>query len=136
MGFIMLIYSLMKNTFRKVNTMKKEYLFFLVIIVLLMFDQLYAQQIFINEIMSSNGVTIADEDDDYSDWFELFNNENNEVNLDGYGISDDVNLPFKWTFPQITIPSNEHLLVFASDKNRTDYVQHWETIINWGDDWK
>ena len=132
----MLIYSLMKNTFRKVNTMKKEYLFFLVIIVLLMFDQLYAQQIFINEIMSSNGVTIADEDGDYSDWFELFNNENNEVNLDGYGISDDVNLPFKWTFPQITIPSNEHLLVFASDKNRTDYVQHWETIINWGDDWK
>ena len=30
----------------------------------------------------------------------------------------------------------DHLLIFASDKNRTEYVKHWETVIDWGDVWR
>jgi len=110
------------------------------LIVILFFtitcNYLYAQQVFINEIMSSNGITIADEDNDYSDWLEIYNAQESSVDLNGYGLSDDASTPFKWIFPQVTLAAKDHLLVFASDKNRTEYIRHWETVIDWGDVWK
>ena len=54
---------------------------------------IHAQQIFINEIMSSNGVTIPDEDGDYSDWIEIYNDESTAVDLSGYGLSDHASEP-------------------------------------------
>ena len=95
-----------------------------------------AQNVVINELMSSNSITIADEDGDYSDWIELFNPQDTSINLSGYGISDSKSDPFKWIFHSVTLSPKDHLLIFASDKNRTDFVKHWETIINWGDVWK
>lgn len=116
--------------------MKKIIITINAIAVLSCIDILFAQQVYINEIMSSNGYTIADEDGDYSDWVELFNNQDTQVDLSGFGISDDVSNPFKWIFPSVNLAPKDHLIVFASDKNRTDYVKHWETILDWGDVWK
>lgn len=76
-------------------------------------------QLFINELMSSNGSTIQDEDGDYPDWVEIYNAGDEPVNLMGYGLSDRPNNPFKWRFPQWVIAPGEYLIVFASDKNRT-----------------
>lgn len=95
-----------------------------------------AQQVVINELMPSNGSTISDEDGEYSDWIELYNSSTQSVDLTGFGISDDPSNPFKWIFPAVTVDANDHLLIFASDKNRTIYYKHWETIITWGDVWK
>ncbi|MDO9578113.1 MAG: CotH kinase family protein [Candidatus Cloacimonadales bacterium] len=95
---------------------------------------LLSQAIYINEVMSSNSNTIFDEDGDTPDWIELYNAETMAVNLDGFGFTDDVADPFKWEFPDISIPSQDFLLVFASNKNRS--IGCWETIINWGDNWK
>ncbi|QQS35384.1 MAG: CotH kinase family protein [Ignavibacteriales bacterium] len=102
---------------------------------ILTFD-LFPQSVFINEVMSSNASTIADEDGDYPDWFEIYNNQSTPVDLNGYGISDDAGVPFKWIMPQVVIPPYEHLMIFASDKDRTEQVRHWETVVNWGDVWK
>ena len=98
--------------------------------------QLKAQQIFINELMSSNGSTISDEDGDKSDWIELFNAEDIQVDLTGFGLTDDSTSLNKWIFPALVLAPKDHLIVFASDKNRTGYIRHWETVIDWGDDWK
>jgi hypothetical protein len=95
---------------------------------------LFAQNALINEIMSSNYSTIADEDGDYNDWIEIFNNQDLPLNLAGYGISDDSTNLFKWIMPEIILQPDNHLLLFASGKNRS--IVHWETIINWGDTWK
>ena len=96
---------------------------------------LIAQNIYINEVMSSNETTIADEDGDFSDWIELYNGDST-INLEGYGISDDrLNLK-KWVFPSINLLPNEHLLLFASDKDRAGTIKHWETVIREGDIWK
>ncbi|MBC8214908.1 MAG: CotH kinase family protein, partial [Candidatus Marinimicrobia bacterium] len=92
------------------------------------------QGIVFNEIMSSNGSTIYDEDGDTPDWIELYNGNDSSVSLGGYGISDDLDDPFKWTFPDIELPAGNHLLLFASDKDRSE-IHHWETVIAWGDDW-
>ncbi|HEX9981561.1 MAG TPA: putative Ig domain-containing protein [Flavobacterium sp.] len=77
-----------------------------------------AQNIVINEILTSNTSINTDEDGDYQDWVELYNNGPASVNLNGYGLTDDSTLPFKWTFPNVSVPSGQYLLVYCSDKNR------------------
>lgn len=72
----------------------------------------------INEVMTSNAATISDEDGDFEDWIELYNGGNTVLDLSGYGLSDDPDSLFKWTFPQRSIAPNSYLLVWASDKNR------------------
>lgn len=89
------------------------YIFFV-----LFFLKLTAQDIVINEIMSSNFYTIQDEDGDYEDWIELYNVSNTSINLENYSISDDESNPQRWTFPSVEIPPNGFLLIFASGKDR------------------
>lgn len=95
-----------------------------------------AQQILINELMSANIATIADEDGNYSDWIELYNADNQQVDLTGFGLSDNPLRPFKWQFPRMTIEPGKFLLLFASGKDIRTVPIHWETIIDWGDEWK
>lgn len=81
---------------------------------------LQAQTLVINEIMASNQTTIADDDGDFSDWIEIFNAGLFPVNLQGYGLSDSYNNPFKWIFPEMVISPGQFLLVWASNKDRTN----------------
>ncbi len=75
-------------------------------------------QVIISEFMASNTETIADENDDYSDWIELFNQGSEPVNLLNWSLTDSVNNSNKWRFPAVTIQPRQHLLVWASNKNR------------------
>lgn len=86
-------------------------------------------QIVLNEIQASNNTTIADDDGDYEDWIELYNTSGNEtVDLSGYGLSDDYERPFRWVFPEGTsIDPGEHLLIWASGKDRRDPAQALHT---------
>jgi hypothetical protein len=77
-------------------------------------------QVVVNELMSSNSFTISDEDGDYPDWFELFNAGLDTVNLRGFGISNDPLVRFKWTMPEVILLPQDHLLIFASGKNRKE----------------
>jgi hypothetical protein len=95
-----------------------------------------AQSVLINEYMSANFTTIADEDGEYSDWLELFNSSSSPIDLFGCKLSDDSTNLDRWTFPELTLSPSEHLLIFASGKDRLNYANHWETIISWGDIWK
>lgn len=70
--------------------------------------------IIINEVMVSNGITISDNTCAYSDWVEIKNIGQQEININGYGLSDDTNDPLKWKFPDITLIPGETLLVFCS----------------------
>ncbi len=79
-----------------------------------------AQNIALNEIMASNAYTFADEDGDFEDWIEIVYYGNEPINLSGFGLSDDYDRPFRWIFPDLTIQPGEFLLVWASNKDRTD----------------
>jgi flagellar biosynthesis regulator FlaF len=83
-------------------------------------DRLYAQKVALNEIMASNNSILANEDGHYEDWIEIVNYGDVPVNLTGYGLSDDYDNPFRWVFPEITIQPGEFLLVWASNKDRTN----------------
>ena len=91
---------------------------------LLLSFQLSFSQIVINEIVSSNISTIADEDGDYSDWIELYNSGNVTIDLDGINISDDINNLDKWTFPNKSLSAGAFILVFASGKDRKINTLH------------
>ena len=55
----------------------------------------------INEFLASNVSIDADivDFDDYSDWIELYNSEDDPVDLGGYFITDDLEDPGKWEIP-------------------------------------
>ncbi|MCP4548270.1 MAG: T9SS type A sorting domain-containing protein [bacterium] len=92
-------------------------------------------ELYLNEIQSCNEATIADEDGDYPDWIEIFNSGPEPVNLGNFGLSDDDEDPFKWTFANTQLGADQRLLVFASGKDRRIWSGHLETVINHGDLW-
>ena len=75
-------------------------------------------QVVINEIQASNSNTIFDEDGDAEDWVELLNTGDQPENLNGYGLSDDFDRPFRWVMPDVNINPGEYLLIWASGKDR------------------
>lgn len=88
------------------------------------------QPILINEFMASNASTIADEDGDFPDWIELYNSGTDTLNLHLWGLSDNINNPFKWSFPDISLPPGSYLLVWASGKDRTTPQLHTNFSIS------
>jgi hypothetical protein len=88
--------------------------------ILLSFIPLQGQSLYINEIITSNTNVITDDDGSYEDWVELYYTGSEAFNLEGYGLSDDVTVPYKWVFPEYWIEPGQHLLIWCSDKNRTD----------------
>ena len=90
--------------------------------------------VIINEVVSSNSIYI-DEDGDTPDWIELYNYGSQDVNLENWSISDDLNDLSKWHFPNVTIPANDYLMLWASDKDR-DQITSSRTLVNEGDFFK
>ena len=93
-------------------------------------------QIVINEISASNTSTIQNGLEEYDDWIEIYNSGGSAVNLAGYHLSDDNTNFSLFTFPAYILQPDSHLIVFASDDNRTTISDHWETPINASDIWK
>lgn len=77
-----------------------------------------AQDIRINEVMSSNSGSVLDEDGDDGDWIELSNIGESPIDLKGFFLTDDESEPGKWEFPAITLPGKSTLMVWASGKDR------------------
>ncbi|MBT5708668.1 CotH kinase family protein [bacterium] len=73
----------------------------------------------INEVMSNNQQSLADEDGDFPDWIELYNPTDRPTLLDDLSLSDDAADLGKWKLPTGVIQPKGYLLVFASGKNRS-----------------
>ena len=74
-------------------------------------------EVVINEILASNRGGHQDAYGEHPDWIELYNRGDVQVDLAGYGLSDDPERPFRWVFPELTLEPGEHLLIFASGRN-------------------
>lgn len=97
-------------------------LFIVAILLVILFkkDNTYIKTggLYINEIVASNSYSYKDDDNEYSDYIELYNNNSYDINLEGYRLTDSKFEVNKWIFPKITIKAKEYLVIFASGKNR------------------
>ena len=104
---------------------------FLLSLLAVLFCSTSKAQIIVNEISNKNSGQIADENNSFEDWIELFNPTASAINMAGYYLSDD-SLNFeKWAFPNYQMSAGKHLIVFASSKNRTNLPEsyHWESPV-------
>lgn len=79
-------------------------------------NEISKSDIIITEVMTSNDTVLKDSFGEYSDWIELFNTTDHEVNLEGCCLSDDINDTVKFSIPHITIPSHGYIVVYASGR--------------------
>ena len=83
-------------------------------------DSSLNQDIFISEILASNTLTNLDPDySTFSDWIEIHNSGHQNVDLNGFYLTDDLNAPIKWQIPPNTIiPPSGFVLFWADGRNR------------------
>ncbi len=97
-------------------------LFIVAILLVIIFRQddsfIKSGGFYINEIVASNSYTYKDNDGEYSDYIELYNSNNYDINLENYRLTDSIYEVNKWKFPNITIKAKSYLVIFASGKNK------------------
>jgi hypothetical protein len=74
--------------------------------------------VIINEFVAANLSGLRDEDGEPQDWIELYNRGATAVNLLGWSLTDDPDVPGKWTFPSYVLNPGQYAVVFASQKDR------------------
>lgn len=70
-------------------------------------------QLFINEFMADNDITIADEYGEYDNWVEIFNGDNEAVWLGDKYLSDNLSNQDKWQLPDYTMQPGAFLIIWA-----------------------
>ena len=82
----------------------------------LAFAQENHPKIYINEFMASNAATVLSSGfNEYADWIEIHNAEDTSVNIGGYYLSDDLDIPQKWQIPLGTKISSGRRALFWAD---------------------
>lgn len=94
---------------------------------LLVLAQNLAAEPVISEFMAANSSTLADEDGAFSDWIELYNPDATPVDLGGWYLTDSLSNKTKWQIPATVVPAGGYIVVFASNKNRTDAAKTLHT---------
>ncbi|HEX5219160.1 MAG TPA: lamin tail domain-containing protein [Verrucomicrobiae bacterium] len=74
--------------------------------------------VIINEIVAGNLTGLMDEDGERPDWIEIHNRGATAVNLLGWSLTDNPDVPGQWTFPSTILSPGQYLVVFASGKDR------------------
>ena len=69
----------------------------------------------LNELMAKNETTIADNYGEFDDWLEITNTGSSDINLIGYFLTDDVQDPFVFAFPDTVISPGEYFMIWTDD---------------------
>ena len=99
------------------------------LLLVFLFPLIAIGQFRINEASNANGTTIVLPSGSTPDWIEIYNSSGTPANIGGYGLSDNRNLPMKWTFPTAMISPFGFLVVHAVNKNTVNFIDHYETSV-------
>jgi len=86
-------------------------------------------QLVINEGSNRNFSTIADEENEYNDWIELYNSGTDTINLGNYSLTDDNANPRKWIFPNYKLPPHQYKVIYCSSKDRKPISGFQSTLL-------
>ncbi len=92
-----------------------------------------APGVMISEFMADNRRTLNDEDGESSDWIEMSNAGDTAASLNGWFLTNSRTNLTQWRFPDVALPPNGFLVVFASKKNRTDITSRLHTNFKLSD---
>ncbi len=92
--------------------------FSFVVLVLLLLGRPGLAQVMISEFMASNTRTLADDFGQFEDWIEIYNHSSTNVALLDWALTDSAGNLAKWRFPATNLPPRQHLLVWASNRDR------------------
>jgi len=90
-------------------------------------------KVYVNEWMADNASTITNPvTGGCDDWFELYNSENNAIDLSGYYLTDNPKEKTKYKIPAgCVIPSNGFLLIWADNEpTTTNLVMPTDVHVN------
>jgi len=101
----------------------------------------------LNELLASNQGNSADDLGNNSDWLEVYNAGTNTLRLDGYHLTDDLEVLDKWSLPSHRIPADGYQVVWMSGLDRNSLapealktsaanVPFQATLVKSGADWK
>lgn len=81
--------------------------------------------IVLNEVMSKNNATIANEQGKFKDYIEVVNTASVTLGLNTICVSDDPAVPTKWQFPgSVFIIPGQHLLIWSDDNDNVYLDPH------------
>ncbi len=80
-------------------------------------------ELVLNEVMTSNNSTLADEFGEYDDWLEVYNKTYQVLDSDNYFLSDNNRSQFKWNLPELGFDANGFELFWA-DKSIEQGLMH------------
>ena len=91
-------------------------------ILLALYAPVHAEVRISEFLASNNAIAVPGQaGSGFHDWIELENTGPDEVDIAGWGLTDDAASPMKWTFPSgTTIPGNSFLVVLANSNNTPD----------------
>ena len=84
-------------------------------------------KLIINEVMTSNKSTISDSYYKYSDYIELYNGYDYDIDLSNYYLSDNLSNTRKWIIKEGIIKAHDYLTIYATGK---DTVNNGELHTN------
>jgi hypothetical protein len=97
--------------------MKRTFIFLSTTLFIVTTVTLHAQVV-INEYSASNLATVLDNYNKYEDWVELYNTSSTQADISGYYLSDRINNPTKWQFPDgVAIPPNGFMRIWISGRD-------------------
>lgn len=86
-------------------------------------NQVALGDVVITEVMTSNASYLQEDDGGYYDWIELYNRSSQNVNLSGFGLTDDSGNPAKWRFGDISLAPGQYMTILASGLAEDDNVK-------------
>ena len=107
--------------------MKNFYLYLLFLVVFLPFKS--RAQLLINEFLALNNNVNADAYGEFDDWIEIYNSSADSINLAGLFLTDDLNQPTQWPFPDTVLPGKSYLLIWA-DADTSQGALHTNFKLN------
>jgi hypothetical protein len=98
--------------------MRKMYLIGMVILVNFFWTTTLFSQLVINEYSASNLSSFQDNYQTYEDWIEIYNAGDENVDLEGYYLSDKMSKPEKFQIPAgVNISPHSYLIFWCSGRN-------------------
>jgi hypothetical protein len=108
-----------KELIKETAIFMKQFLLFIIFICLI-FSNNYSQSLVINEFEALNTSTLKDNNGDYDDWIEIANLSSQSINLNGYYITDDLNVKTKCKLNavgnELTVEAGGFIILWADNE--------------------